>query len=231
MLEVKVQKKLGSVFINVEFSAPSDGITVLYGHSGAGKTSVVNMLSGLLTPDSGRISINGRVLFDSGAGVNVPVHKRRAGYIFQDKRLFPFLSVRGNLLFGAEKGYDRADFENIVSMLGIENLLDRKVTTLSGGEAQRVAIGRALLSEPEYLLMDEPMSSLDSSRKNELIPYIDKIPERVGIPVILVTHAYDELARLADYVVLLDGGVSVRQGTKNRVIHEITYVTHQGIAL
>ncbi|SDZ94046.1 molybdenum ABC transporter, ATP-binding protein [Desulfuromusa kysingii] len=222
-LNVNVQKRLGTTLIKVAFEVPEEGITVLYGHSGAGKTSVINMLSGLITPDSGTISLNGKVLFDSATKINIPTHKRRAGYIFQDKRLFPFMSVRKNLLFGCRnKKNDKMVLTNIAELLGIADLLDRKPDSLSGGEGQRVAIGRALLSQPEYLLMDEPLSSLDQQRKNELIPYIKQIPDKFNVPVILVTHSYEEAAYLADHIVLLDGGEVTCNGTSEQILPQIS---------
>ncbi|MGD9809284.1 MAG: molybdenum ABC transporter ATP-binding protein [Deferribacterales bacterium] len=223
MLEVSVTKRLGKTLIDVSFSAP-EGITVLYGHSGAGKTSIINMLSGLIKPDKGSIKISGRVLFDSESKIDTPTHKRRAGYIFQDKRLFPFMSVRRNLLFGCRKSKGEKLGE-IAELLGISDLLDRRPDTLSGGEGQRVAIGRALLSEPEYLLMDEPMSSLDQVRKNELIPYIKRIPKTFNIPVVLVTHSYEEAACLADHIVLLEGGLVSCDGSRETILPRISYAS------
>jgi len=208
MLEVRLQKQLGQLAIDVAFSTGKSGITVLFGHSGAGKTSLVNMMAGLLKPDSGRVCVNDRVLFDSAAGLNLPPEKRRCGYIFQDKRLFPYLSVKGNLLFAGAPA-DTRKFTEIVDFLGLGRLLDRKPIDLSGGEVQRVAIGRVLLSSPDFLLMDEPMSSLDSGRKEELIPYLSRLAEVTGIPIVLVTHAYDELLRLADQAVFMNNGKSV----------------------
>lgn len=229
MLKVSVRKKLGKTQIDVSFKAP-EGITVLYGHSGAGKTSIINMLSGLLKPDDGKINISGRVLFDSEKKINVPTHKRKAGYIFQDKRLFPFMSVKRNLLFGTNRTKEAKLLET-VELLGISDLLDRKPDTLSGGESQRVAIGRALLSEPEYLLMDEPMSSLDQHRKNELIPYIRCIPKKFNIPLILVTHSYEEAACLSDHIVLLEGGHVSCDGSREMILPKIPYASPMIYAL
>lgn len=220
MLEINVKKQLGQTFIDVNISIPRTGITVFYGHSGAGKTSLINMISGLLTPDSGHISVNGKTFFDSGEKLNLLPERRRCGCIFQDKRLFPYLSVKKNLLFASRKGESSLGFEETVRLLGIGHLLKRKPVFLSGGEAQRVAIGRALLSNPEIMLMDEPMSSLDSERKEELIPFIGRLPAASGIPVILVTHSYDEMIRLADYVVVLKGGKAVSCGTVNEIFHK-----------
>ena len=218
MFEIAVKKQLGQTLINAEFSLPFDGISVFYGHSGAGKTSIINMLAGLTEPDSGTISVNGRTLYDSARLINLPPEQRRCGYIFQDRRLFPHLSVRGNLLFGSKSEQSSVSFDETVEILGISHLLERKPMFLSGGEAQRVAMGRAVLSSPDFLLMDEPMSSLDSDRRDELIPFIKRLPEAFGIPVILVTHAYDEMLRLADYVVVLDKGKVVTNGTSDEVL-------------
>lgn len=205
MLEVQLNKRLGTLQVEVEFMIAQSGITVLFGPSGAGKTSIINMLAGLLSPDSGRIRVGGRLLFDSRCGINLPPERRKCGYVFQDKRLFPFLSVRSNLLFAAPRE-SRSQLPAVVELLGIGHLLERRTHDLSGGEAQRVAIGRALLSAPEYLLMDEPMSSLDDDRKAELMPYIGKLAEVSGIPIVLVTHSRDELRRLADRIVYLEKG-------------------------
>ncbi len=220
MLEINVRKQLGQTLIDVNVQIPSTGITVFYGHSGAGKTSLINMAAGLLTPDEGHISVNGKVFFDSKEKINLPPEQRKCGYIFQDKRLFPYLSVKKNLLFASRKEEKSLGFDETVRLLGIAHLLKRKPVFLSGGEAQRVAIGRALLSNPEIFLMDEPMSSLDSERKDELIPFIGKLPMASGIPVIMVTHSYDEMIRLADYVVVLKGGKAVSCGTVNEVFHK-----------
>lgn len=213
-IEINLRKQLGDTLIDVRFHAPGQGITVLYGHSGAGKTSIINMLAGILQPDCGRILINGRTLCDTVCGIFVPPEKRNIGYIFQDRRLFPFLSVKDNLLFGRKKQSRQPGrrFDDVVGLLGIGSLLDRKPHTLSGGEEQRVAIGRALLSEPELLLMDEPLSSLDECRRDELIPYIDSIPDRFKIPVIMVTHSSFEVTCLADYVVVLERGKKITAG-------------------
>ncbi|QAR32921.1 ATP-binding cassette domain-containing protein [Geovibrio thiophilus] len=220
MLEIDVKKQLGQTFIDVNVQIPRTGITVFYGHSGAGKTSLINMIAGLLKPDQGRLSVNGKTFFDSDKKFSLPPEKRRCGYIFQDKRLFPYLSVKKNLLFGNGKRESSFGLDEAVRLLGIAHLMKRKPVFLSGGEAQRVAIGRALLSNPEIFLMDEPMSSLDSERKDELIPFIGKLPAASGIPVILVTHSYDEMIRLADYVVVLKGGKAVKCGTVNEVFHK-----------
>ncbi len=207
-LEVSVEKSLGAFALNAVFSCGA-GITALFGQSGSGKTSVVNMIAGLLRPERGRISVDGRTLFDSTSKTNVPPHRRRIGYVFQDARLFPHLTVRQNLLYGryfspAEGRY--ASFDQVVALLGIEGLLARRPSGLSGGEKQRVAIGRALLANPRILLMDEPLASLDDARKSEILPYIERLRDQMGLPILYVSHAMDEVARLADTMVLMAEG-------------------------
>ncbi|WP_226469089.1 molybdenum ABC transporter ATP-binding protein [Luteimonas panaciterrae] len=172
-------------------------VIALSGHSGAGKTSVLNAIAGLVTPSSGRIEIDGRCLFDSTQGINVPPHKRHVGYVFQDTRLFPHLDVRRNLRYGRRKdGATSFAFDDVVALLGIGALLKRRVTTLSGGEAQRVAIGRALLSQPRILLLDEPLSNLDQARREELIPYLQRVRDETTLPIVYVSHSTDEIRRL-----------------------------------
>lgn len=182
------------------------GITALFGPSGAGKTSILNMVAGLLRPDEGRIVVAGELLFDSRAGVDLPPERRRSGYIFQDGRLFPHKRVRANLLYGQRLAPPEArwiDLDEVVAFLGIKHLLDRWPRTLSGGEAQRVAIGRALLSGPRFLLMDEPLSSLDASRREEILRVIERIRDDLGLPILYVSHDRTEVERLATQVVHL----------------------------
>lgn len=197
--EIALAKRRGDVDIAVTIAA-GDGATVLFGPSGAGKTSVLNMVAGLLRPDRGRITVGGSVLFDAEAGIDVAAEKRRCGYVFQDARLFPHLRVRANLLYGAGAG-DRAGFEDRIAFLGIGHLLDRWPRSLSGGEAQRVAIGRALLSDPGFLLLDEPLSSLDRARREEVMIAIEHVRDVVRLPILMVTHDPDEAARLGTRVV------------------------------
>jgi len=209
MLDVTVRRKQGDFVVDVAFSVPEKGITALFGPSGVGKTSVVNMISGLSRPDSGHISLGGHVLFDSGRGINVSPEWRRIGYIFQDGRLFPHLTVRSNLVYGMklvpeERQY--VAFDQVVDLLGIRPLLGRRPAKLSGGEKQRVAIGRAFLCSPALLLMDEPLASLDGSRKREVLPFIAKICRRFSTPVLYVSHSVSEIKQLADQVVILDEG-------------------------
>jgi molybdate transport system ATP-binding protein len=214
MLSVDVERRAGAFETRVRFETDTR-VTALFGRSGAGKTSLVNMIAGLARPDRGRIEIDGKVLFDSAAGIDVPVHARRIGYVFQEPRLFPHYSVRRNLLYGhdrvhASKRY--VELDHVVELLGLRDLLERRPGDLSGGEKQRVAIGRALLAHPRILLFDEPLASLDTHRKNEILQYIELMRDDVRIPMVYVSHAVDEVLRLADSVVLLAAGKVVAAG-------------------
>lgn len=181
--------------------ADQSRVIALTGHSGAGKTSVLNAIAGLSTPARGRIVIAGQCLFDSANGVDLPAHRRRIGYVFQDARLFPHLDVRHNLLYGLRgerKSRPRFALDAIVALLGIDSLLSRRTHGLSGGEAQRVALGRAMLSQPQILLLDEPLSMLDQARREELIPYLQRVRDETTLPMVYVSHVPDELRRLTD---------------------------------
>lgn len=207
-LEVSVSKRLGAFRIEAGFEA-GPGITALFGRSGAGKTSLISMIAGLLRPDRGRIVADGRVLFDSAQAINIPAHKRRLGYVFQDGRLFPHLTVEQNLNYGrwftAEK--DRyVPVSRVIALLDLVGLLKRRPGALSGGEKQRVAIGRALIASPKILLMDEPLASLDERRKQDILPYVERLRDEVRIPIVYVSHALAEVARLATTVVLISDG-------------------------
>jgi molybdate transport system ATP-binding protein len=206
MIEVAVEKRLGGFLLDVTFSAEASGITALYGRSGAGKTSIVSALAGLLRPDRGRIAVNGETLFDSARGIDVAPEKRRLGYVFQDALLFPHYSVRGNLTYGRRAGAATPDFDTVVALLGLEALLNRRPGALSGGEKQRVALGRALLAGPQLLLMDEPLAALDPPRKAEIMPFIERLRDELRIPIVYVTHAMEEIVRLADTLVLVSDG-------------------------
>ena len=195
--EIDIAKRLGDAEIAMTLAA-GDGATVLFGPSGIGKTSILNMVAGLLRPDAGRIAVGGRVLF--GDGVDVPVARRRAGYVFQEARLFPHKRVRANLLYGAEAG---ADIGAVTGFLGIGHLLERWPRSLSGGEAQRVAIGRALLSDPAFLLLDEPLSSLDRKRREEVMAAILHIRDVLRLPILMVTHDPEEAERIGTRIIRL----------------------------
>jgi molybdate transport system ATP-binding protein len=209
MIAIDVRKQLGNFKIAANFESQARGIVALFGQSGSGKTSIINMLAGLLEPDSGRIEIDGRVLFDSEKGINIKIEERRIGYVFQESRLFPHLSVRSNLFYGRKRaptGNREIDFDQVIDVLGIQHLLDQKPHTLSGGEQQRVALGRALLANPDLLLMDEPLASLDLARKSEILPFIEMVRDGFDVPIVYVSHAIDEIIRLADTLVLVDNG-------------------------
>lgn len=190
------------------------GVTALFGPSGAGKTTAIKVMAGLLTPETGWVTLGDRVLFDSNAGTNVPPHKRRMGYVFQDGRLFPHLNVLQNLRFGASFSDRKPPLSEtlLVDLLGLPDLLTRRPATLSGGETQRVALARALLSAPDMLLMDEPLAALDGPRKDDILPYIDRLKSETRIPILYVTHSVEEMARLADRIVLLRDGEVLQQG-------------------
>jgi molybdate transport system ATP-binding protein len=207
MLTVDVEKQLGEFSIAAKFEAP-DGVTALFGPSGSGKTSIVNMVAGLVTPDRGRIMCDGALLFDSAGGVNLPPHRRHIGYVFQDGRLFPHMTVAQNLDYGRRMNRLPADPDahaRIVDMLDIAHLLARRPGKLSGGERQRVAIGRALLLLPLLLLLDEPLASLDAARKREIFPYLLRLRDE-AIPMIYVSHHAAEVKRIATTVVRIDAG-------------------------
>jgi len=215
MLDVAIRTRLGDFVVDAAFTAPTPGVTALFGPSGAGKTSIVRALAGLMRPVQGHIRIGDAVFFDSRLGIDVPAERRRVGYVFQDARLFPHLSVADNLRYGLHRapGDDRPiRFDAVVSLLGIDALLARRPYALSGGEKQRVAIGRALLSQPRLLLMDEPLASLDAARKAEVLPYIERLRDELSLAVVYVSHAHDEVERLARTLVVVDGGRVVAAG-------------------
>ena len=194
--------------LDAAFTAPP-GVTVLFGPSGSGKSTVLSVAAGLLRPDAGRVALDGTVLLDTAAGVDVPAERRRCGVVFQDVRLFPHLSVLSNLRYGARRAPRDAagpGFEEIVALLGIAPLLGRRPRALSGGERQRVALGRALLSRPRLLLMDEPLAALDGPRKAEILPFLERLRDVSALPVLYVTHDLAEVDRLADTLVLMQGG-------------------------
>src|SRR5215471_5459928 len=222
MLRVDVEKQLGEFSLHASFV--SEGrVTGLFGASGAGKTSLVNMIAGLLRPDRGSIVIDGDVVDDTSAGIHVPAYRRRIGYVFQDARLFPHLNVAQNLDYGRRMNRlkdDPAQLKRIVDLLDIGTLLDRRPGKLSGGERQRVALGRALLSKPRLLLLDEPLGALDEDRRAEILPYLVRLRDEARIPMVYVSHDAAEMRQLATQIVLLKrgrvssfGGVKVLPGT------------------
>jgi molybdate transport system ATP-binding protein len=224
-LSVTLQHRFPGFALDLAFDAPP-GITALFGRSGSGKTTVVNAVAGLLRPDAGRIVAAGTILFDSK--INLPPHRRRLGYVFQEPRLFPHLTVRANLTYAARFAAGSGDFDDIVTLLALAPLLSRHPAALSGGEKQRVAIGRALLSKPRLLLMDEPLSALDAPRKAEILPYIEALRDR-AIPILYVSHAVPEIARLADHVVVLDQGRILHQGPVSQVFSDPVLAPHLGL--
>lgn len=208
VIEVDLHHRQGAFALHAAFAAPA-GVTALFGPSGSGKTTLVALLAGLRRPEHGRIVVDGQVLLDTGKGVNLPPHRRRIGYVFQDARLFPHMSVRGNLHYGrrlAPADARHPDEREIIGLLGIGHLLERRPRDLSGGEQQRVAIGRALLSAPRLLLMDEPLASLDGARREEILPYLERLCAAADLPIVYVTHDLDEVVRLARTLVLLEQG-------------------------
>jgi molybdate transport system ATP-binding protein len=208
MLRVDVSKKLGEFTLEAAFT--SEGrVTGLFGASGAGKTSLINMIAGLVKPDRGTIALDGETLDDSAAGLHVPPYRRRIGYVFQDARLFPHLNVSQNLDYGRRMNRlteDPAQQKRVIDLLDIGSLLDRRPGKLSGGERQRVAFGRALLSKPKLLLLDEPLGALDEERKWEILPYLVRLRDEAGIPMVYVSHDAAELRQLATQIVMLKGG-------------------------
>jgi len=231
MLKVSVRKQLSAFELDTEFSSDS-GVTALFGRSGAGKSTLVNAIAGLVRPDQGYIEINGVCLFDSSRGIDVPVERRRVGYVFQEGRLFPHLTVRDNLNYGyalAAPAERYADFNQVTDLLGLEPLLERRPANLSGGEKQRVAIGRALLASPRVLLMDEPLAALDSARKDEIMRYIECLHAQIKVPIIYVTHSVEEIIRLAEVVVLMAGGRVVATGRPGEVMGRADLREHTGI--
>jgi molybdate transport system ATP-binding protein len=209
VIEIAIRHRLGQFDLHADFG--SDGrLTALFGRSGSGKTSLVNIIGGLIRPQQGRVVVDGHVLVDTGRGVDVPKHRRRIGYVFQEARLFPHLTVRQNLLFGRwfspREAASGSELAGVLALLGIGHLLERRPGGLSGGEKQRVAIGRALLARPRLLLMDEPLASLDEARKAEILPYIERLRDEVGVPIVYVSHSVAEVARLATTLVTVDQG-------------------------
>lgn len=204
MLDIDLQLQRGAFERRIRIHDDAR-VVALVGPSGAGKTTVLNAIAGLLRPQAGHIRIDGRCLYDAGQGIDLPTHQRRIGYVFQDARLFPHLDVRRNLRYGRHaRGQAPFGFDDVVALLGIAPLLQRRPRNLSGGEAQRVAIGRALLAQPAILLFDEPLSALDQARREELIPYLQRVRDEIRLPMLYVSHNPDEVQRIADSVHVLD---------------------------
>jgi molybdate transport system ATP-binding protein len=214
MLRVDVNKTFEQLSIEARFES-AGGVTALFGHSGAGKTSIVSMIAGLLRPDRGLISLDGDTLDDTTTGVHMPAHRRRIGYVFQDARLFPHLSVAENLDYGRRMNglaQDQAEAERVIRLLDLDDFLTRRPGKLSGGERQRVALGRALLSRPRLLLLDEPLGSLDEERKADILPYLVRLRDQSAVPMIYVSHSADEVRMLATQVLQLQHGRVVARG-------------------
>ncbi len=219
-LKLDIERRLGAFRLKTAFEAGA-GLTALFGRSGAGKTSVVNAIAGILRPDRGRIEINGDAVFDGERGIDVPTPQRRIGYVFQEGRLFPHMNVRQNLRYArlfSRTPEQAGQFERVLELLGLAGLLERRPGNLSGGEKQRVAIGRALLSSPRLLLLDEPLAALDAHRKSEILEYIELMRDEVRIPILYVSHAVEEVVRLADTVVLMSAGEAVACGTAEEIM-------------
>jgi molybdate transport system ATP-binding protein len=213
MISVDIRLKRGAFELNARFTAASNGVTALFGRSGSGKSTIVNAIAGLVRPDHGHIAIAGHTLFDSTTGIDRAVAERGLGYVFQEGRLFPHMSVERNLLYGRRPGAsEHPTLAETVALLGLGPLLSRKPNSLSGGERQRVAIGRALLASPRILLMDEPLASLDGARRAEILPYLADLRRSLDIPIIYVSHQMDEIIQLADTMVLVDAGKVVASG-------------------
>ena len=230
MIDVDIEQRLGAFELAVAFRAQAP-VVGLFGRSGSGKTSVVNALAGTSRPQRGRIVINGETLFDSARGIDLPPEKRRLGYVFQDDLLFPHLSVEANLLYGLRRvrPADRViEPGHVIDLLGLQSLLHRLPDKLSGGEKQRVAIGRALLAQPRLLLMDEPLASLDVLRQSEVLRYIEQLRDELLIPIVYVSHAVAEITRLADMVVLLADGKALASGPVDEVMGRIDLRPHTG---
>jgi molybdate transport system ATP-binding protein len=225
-LEIDVQVPRGAATVTARLDVPPRGITALIGRSGAGKSTVLQAACGLLRPAAGRVALDGRALFDAAAGIDLAPAARRLGVVFQDGRLFPHRSVRGNLQYGAQRAPagkdDGPGFDEVVALLGLGALLARRPFQLSGGERQRVALGRALLSRPRALLMDEPLASLDPPRRHELLGYLAGLPARLNLPILYVTHQMDEVMRLADRVVLMADGAVAASGGALELLSDLT---------
>jgi molybdate transport system ATP-binding protein len=214
--DIELHHRLGDFTLDAAFAFGEPGVTAVFGPSGAGKSTIIQAIAGLIRPERGRIVLQGETLLDTEHGIFLPAHTRRIGVVFQDSRLFPHLSVHSNLLYGWRRAAARADaagIDSIVALLGLERLLARRPGTLSGGEHSRVALARALLMSPRALLLDEPLAALDAARKAEILPYLERLVRETKIPMLYVSHALDEVARLADRMVVLVGGRVAAEGS------------------
>ena len=214
MLSVAVNKRRGSFSLEAAFELPTPGVVALFGRSGSGKSTLVNVIAGLLDADAGRVALDDAVLLDTQRRIDVPPERRRIGYVFQDARLFPHMSVAANLKYGEKRAaaHRFVDLDTVAGLLDLGSLMTRRTHQLSGGEKQRVAIGRALLSQPRLLLLDEPLASLDTARREEVLPYLEILRDQLAVPMVYVSHNFDEVLRLATHVVLMQSGKTIAQG-------------------
>ncbi len=220
-LRLQLSKRLGNFRLSADVDLPLHGVTAVFGASGAGQSTRIALIAGRHRPDDGCIVVGGETFFDASRGVDLPVERRGLGYVFQDARLFPHLTVDGNLSFGQRRSRSRpvvVDREAVIELLGLAAFLSRRPHTLSGGERQRVAIGRALLSQPHLLLMDEPLSSLDQARKDEVLPYVERLRDVTRIPILYVSHSVDEVLRLATALIVLERGEVLASGPVSEVV-------------
>jgi molybdate transport system ATP-binding protein len=230
MLQVKLRKRRGDFSLEAEFQALVPGVTALFGRSGCGKSTLISLIAGLLTPDAGSVTLGDEVLVDCERGIELDARRRRIGVVFQEARLFPHLRVRDNLLYGARRLPAQAprpvNFDDVSAMLGLAPLMQRRPHELSGGEKQRVALGRALLAQPRLLLLDEPLASLDQARREEVLPWFERLRDAFAIPIVYVSHQFDEVLRLATRVVLLESGRVLTAGdlasiSRHRALRDI----------
>jgi molybdate transport system ATP-binding protein len=214
MLRIRLKKRRANFALDAEFEMPTPGVVALFGRSGCGKSTLVNIIAGLLRADSGSIELDGRVLLDTATGTCVKAEKRQIGYVFHDTRLFPHLGVEANLRYAERRAHapPSISFDAVANLLDLGPLLDRRTHQLSGGEKQRIAIGRALLCQPSLLLLDEPLASLDAARRDEVLPYLETLRDQLAIPMVYVSHQFDEVLRLATHLVIMESGATVAHG-------------------
>ncbi len=231
-VDVALRHRFAGFALDAQFRVEEPGIAALFGPSGAGKTTIVNAIAGLFRPNEGRIAVADRIVFDSRAGIFLPPRVRRVGYVFQEARLFPHMSVDDNLRFGWRRAEPRAstdEFDHVVHMLGLEPLLARKPAKLSGGEKSRVALGRALLASPSLLLLDEPLAALDAARKAEIFPYLERLRDETRLPMIYVTHSLDEATRLANRLIVIRDGRVAAQGSVFDLLPDLEFSALLGV--